>query len=147
MILSLNGGPNATNLGTWLAANYPCLFGDLQGKTNAVVAAKYLTFFGQTGQKTFAQVFAGALAVYSTNTSLAGGKMAAKYGFNVSSSGTGAKNYNVGANGTTIGLKNNTSYTVAQLLNAANASCPFSPAAFNALNTIFDAINSSGDIK
>jgi hypothetical protein len=49
--------------------------------------------------------------------------------------------------GTTIGLNNNTSYTVLQILQAANANCPFSPAVFDALNTIFDGINQTGDIS
>ena len=89
---------------------------------------------------------AGALADYATSTTLAGGSMAAGYGFNVSTAGTGAKTYNVGSNGTAIGLSNNTSYTVAQLLQAANAKCPWNATVFNALNTIFDGINTSGDI-
>jgi hypothetical protein len=92
-------------------------------------------------------VLAGALADYCTSKTLAGGSMAAGYGFNVSPAGTGAKTYNVGANGTVLGLTNNTSYTVAQLLQAATAKCPWSSAVFNALNTIFDGINTSGDIQ
>jgi hypothetical protein len=70
-------------------------------------------------------------------------------GFNVSSTGTGAKTYNVGSNGSAIGLANNTSYTVSRLLQAANANCSggtIAAGAFNALNNIFDGINSSGDI-
>ena len=90
---------------------------------------------------------AAALASYSTSSTLAGGTMAASYGFNVSSSGTGAKTYNVGSNGSAIGLINNKSYTVLQLLQAANANCPFNSTAFNALNVIFDGINSRGDIQ
>jgi hypothetical protein len=102
-----------------------------------------------TGQKTYAQVLAGALASYATSSTLAGGNMAAGYGFNVSSTGTGAKTYNVGSNGSAIGLANNTSYTVSRLLQAANANCSggtIAAGAFNALNNIFDGINSSGDI-
>ena len=147
LILSLNGGGSSTKLGNWLAANFPCLYGNLAGKQNSVVAAQFLTFFNVTGQKTYAQVMAGALAAYATSSTLAGGNMAAGYGFNVSSAGTGAKTYNVGSNGTAIGLLNNTAYTALQLLQAANAKCPFSAAAFDALNTIFDGINTKGDIK
>jgi hypothetical protein len=147
LILSLNGGPTNTNLGTWLATNYPCLFGDLNGKSNSIVAARFLTYFGVSGTKTYAQVMAGALAAYATSTTLAGGIYAGGYGFNTSSSGTGAKTYNVGSNGTAIGLSNNTAYTISQILQAANAKCPWNTTVFNALNTIFDGINQSGDIK
>ena len=59
---------------------------------------------------------AGALASYATSSTLVGGNMAAGYGFNVSSTGTGSKTYNVGSNGSAIGLANNKSYTVGQLL-------------------------------
>ena len=146
LINSFNGGPTSTKLGTWLASNYGCLFSDLNGKANSVVAAQFLTYFNVTGTKTYAQVMAGALADYATSSTLAGGSMAAGYGFNVSTAGTGAKTYNVGSNGTAIGLSNNTSYTVAQLLQAANAKCPWNATVFNALNIIFDGINTSGDI-
>ena len=44
-------------------------------------------------------------------------------------------------------MSNNTSYTVLQLLQAANMKCPFNSATFNALNTIFDGINQTGDIQ
>lgn len=146
LINSMNGGPTSTNLGTWLAINYPCLFGNLYGKANTVVASQFMTYFNVKGTKTYAQVLAGALADYVTSSTLAGGSTAAGYGFNVTPAGTGAKTYNVGANGAAIGLVNNTSYTVAQLLQAANAKCPWNSAVFNALNSIFDGLNTSGDI-
>jgi len=147
LIDSFNGGPTSTKLGTWLAANYGCLFGNLNGQPNTVVAAQFLAYFSVTGQKTYAQIMAGALAAYATSSTLAGGAGAAGYGFNVSATGTGAKTYNTGSNGTAIGLANNTSYTVFQLLQAANSSCPLSAAAFNALNNIFSGINQTGDIQ
>jgi protocatechuate 3,4-dioxygenase beta subunit len=150
LILSMNGGPNSTALGTWLASHYPCIFGGLNGKANTVVAAQFQTYFNVTGQKTYAQVMAGALAVYATSSTLAGGSQAAAYGFNVSPGGIGSHVYNVGSNGTALGLSNNTSYTISQLLQAANAKCSggaWPPAVFNALNTIFDGINQGGDIN
>lgn len=150
LIKALNGGPTSTALGTWLATTYGCLFGNLNGQPNTVVAAQFLTYFNVTGTKTYAQVMAGALADYATSSTLAGGNVAAGYGFNVSPTGTGAKTYNVGLNGAAIGLANNTSYTVAQLLTAANVYCSngaILPGAFIALNNIFDGINSSGDIQ
>jgi hypothetical protein len=151
LILSLNGGPSSTALANWLASNFPNLYGSsspnsLTGKTNADVAALFLQVFGVTGQKTNAQILAGALAVYSTSSTLAGGTYAAGYGFTVSTGGTGVKLFNTGSNGTAIGLMNNTYYTAMQLLAAANAVSPFSSSAFNALNTIFSGLNQGGDI-
>lgn len=147
LILSANGGPTSTALGNWLANSYPCLFSFLSGKSNTQVAAQFLAYFSVKGQKTWAQVMAGALAAYVTDPNLIGGNNAAKYGFNVSSPGTGGKLYNVGAYGSVLGLSNNTFYTVGQLLAAANANCPWSANVFNALNVIFDGINTSGDIN
>ena len=142
------GAPNSPALGNWLGSNFPCLFGNLAGKPNSVVAAAYMTDFNVSGQKTYAQVFAGALACYFTSSNLAGSG-ASKFGFNITPGGTGAKAYNVGSYGTAIGLQNNTSYTVLQLLQAADANCPFGNKGpvFDALNIIFDGINQSGDIK
>ncbi len=141
----INAMPNSPALGNWLAGNFPCLYGNLAGKANSVVAAEFMTYFNVKGQKTYAQVLGGALACYVTDSTLAG-NAAVKYGFNVSVGGTGAKLYNVGSLGTVLGLSNNTSYTVLQLLQAANQNCPFNANVFNALNTIFDGINESGDI-
>jgi hypothetical protein len=136
--------PNQPALGNWLAANYPCLFGNLAGKSNSVVAAQFIAYFKVRGTKTYAQVMAGALATYVTDSDLAGSG-ATGAGFNVSTSGTGAKLYNVGSNGTVLGLANNTAYPVSQLLQVANQKCPWTPAVFNALNTIFTGINETGD--
>ena len=66
LINCVNGGSTATALATWLATNFPNLYGstssnDLTGKTNADVAALFLSFFGVNGQKTYAQILAGAL--------------------------------------------------------------------------------------
>jgi len=149
LILSFNGGGTSKALGNWMASNYPCIFGNLAGKSNSFVAAQFQSYFGVSGQKTYAQIMAGALACYATSSTLAGGSMAGGYGFNVSPGGTGVKSYNVGSNGSAIGLVNNTSYTILQILKAANSKCPFgtSGAVFNALNSIFDGINQGGDIN
>jgi hypothetical protein len=138
--------PNSPALGNWLGSNFPCLFGSLQGKSDADVAAAFLTDFNVKGTKTYAQILGTAFAIYFTSSNLAGNG-AAQYGFNVTPDGIGAELFNVGNLGTTIGLQNNQSYTILQILQAANSDCPFSPAVFNALNSIFDAINSSGDIN
>jgi hypothetical protein len=137
--------PNSPALGNWLASNFPNLFGALSGKTNTQVADAFRTLFNVSGQKTYAQIMASALAVYVTNSSISGTTIAQKYGFNVTTTGTGAKVYNVGGYGSAIGLSNNTSYSVMRLLQQANARAPFDSTEFNALNAIFDGINRLGD--
>jgi hypothetical protein len=151
LIDSLNGGPNSTALGNWLATEFPYLYGaksanNLANQSNATVAALFLTFFNVSGQKTSAQILGGALAIYVTNSNLAG-TGAGSYGFNVSPSGTGAKTYNVGSLGTTIGLSNNASYTVLQLLQQANLDLQNGTFNANAFNSIFSNINQTGDIN
>ena len=146
LINSLNGGPTATNLATWLTSTFPDLYAGYNLKTNADVAKLFMTFFNVTGAKTNAQILGGALAAYVTDSGLAG-TAAAQYGFNVSPTGTGAKTYNVGSLGTAIGLQNNTSYTVFQLLQAADAQKAAGTFNANAFNSIFDGINQGGDIS
>src|SRR5262249_57661203 len=95
LILALNGGSGGTQLANWLATTLPNLFGagagshDLTGKSNADVAALFLSDFGQTGSKLDAQVLATALAVYATNATLDPTQVAAQYGFTVSGDGVG----------------------------------------------------------
>ena len=145
--------PNSPALGNWLASNFPYLFGanagaanNLTGASNSKVASYFKTLFKVSGTKTDAQVLAGALACYVTDSDLAGNK-AAKYGFDVSTAGTGAKTYNVGSYGSAIGLQNNKSYTVFQLLQQANLREQQGTFNANAFNAIFDGINQKGDIK
>jgi len=152
VIACLNGGPTATKLATWLSSNFPYLYGakssnNLTGKTNADVAALFLTFFQKTGAKTDAQILGGALAAYVTNSSLSGGvNCGSQFGFNFSATGTGGKSFNVGSNGTLIGLSNNTYYTVLQLLQQANAQKQAGTFNTNAFYNIFSGINLTGDI-
>ena len=151
LINALNGGSSATQLANWLATNFPYLYGpnssnNLTGKTNANVAALFITFFGASGQKTNAQMMAGALASYVTNANLAGSTVAGGYGFNVSSTGTGAKTDNVSSDGTGAGLQNNTSYTVMQLLQQANKQTQQGSFNATAFNSIFSNINQTGDL-
>ncbi len=147
----INSMPNSPALANWLANNFPCLYGanaganNLTGKSDTEVAAFFMTFFNVKGQKTDAQVLGTALACYVTSSVLAGNN-AASYGFNVSPLGTGAKTYNVGAYGLAIGLANNTSYTVLQLLQQANLRKCQGTFDANAFNNIFDGINTTGDI-
>lgn len=155
LIKSLNGSATATNLATWLALSFPNLYGpasshNLTGKNNTDVANLFLTLFSVTGQKTYAQILAGALAEYVTSSGFAG-TAASKYGFNVSAVGTGGKTVTISSSdAAAIGLTGVTSVTVSQLLAqaSADAGAPggMSTAAFNAFNNIFSNINQTGDI-
>ena len=109
LIKSLNGGPTSTQLGTWLAATFPNMYGstvpgavNLAGMTNASVADLYTSLFKRNSQtspggppKLDAQVMAVALAVYVTNQNLAG-TTAAAFGFKVTADGVGIAFYDVG---------------------------------------------------
>ena len=118
LIKSLNGGPDATQLGDWLAATFPAMYGDgafydaakgadqdmnLAGKTNAEVAAVFMYLFKRKSKdsvvtgapKVDAQVMAVALATYVTSETLAGGAYAADYGFNTSADGIAYNTFNV----------------------------------------------------
>ncbi len=153
LIKAVNGGPTATNFATWLATNFPYFYGinagsnNLTGKTNNHVAALFVTIFNS---KTDAQLMAVAIAAYVTSSTLAGGNYAAAYGFTVTPAGMGAKYFNVGSNGTAIGLSNNTYYTVMQLLAQANLRKQqglYNGAAFNAaFNAVFSGCNQQGHI-
>jgi len=132
LIKAVNDGPQSTQLSTWLATNFPNMYGsaagssNLTGKTNAQVAAFYLELFKRNAKtfpggppKTDAQVLATALAVYVTNSSLAG-NVAAAYGFQVSASGAGAATFNVTNNGAAFGVADGSTVTIMNLLLALN---------------------------
>src|SRR5688572_21462353 len=79
LLRALNGGPNATQLGNWLAMTFPRLYGgvggaiNLAGKTNAQIADYYNTVFSaKGGPKLEAQILNLAFAVYVTDSDLAG---------------------------------------------------------------------------
>jgi hypothetical protein len=164
LLNALNGRPSAKNLGNWLASNFPNLWGanaganNLAGKTNAQVAAFYLTKFNVKGQKLDAQMMSVAFATYVTNSALAGGMVAAKYGFIVNMLGTANATIGVGSGGAAFGVANNSTLTVWQVLKSADQlSAGGSGAsqfdAFNGntslrnlANTVFTAINEGGDI-
>ncbi len=157
LINSLNGGVNSTALGYWLANNFANMYGpnaganNLAGKTNAQVAAYYVTLFKQKGQKLDAQVLAIALAVYVTDSDLAGNNAAA-YGFIVTTSGTGSATYSVGINGAAFGIANNNRQTILQLLRATNSLSAGgilyngSTSLRNMANSVYVGINTGGDI-
>jgi hypothetical protein len=145
------GASNAPALANWLAGTFPCLYGtssssNLTGKANSVIADRFVTLFKGSTPKTDAQVMCLALGCYFTSTSLGGGTGPVKFGFNQTPGGTGVKMFNVGSYGTSLGLQNNTSYTILQILQAANnVRCGNQNAVLP--NDLFDAINTGGDIK
>jgi hypothetical protein len=157
LILALNGGAG-TQLGDWLAATLPDLYGqnaganDLAGKTNADVAALFQRDFLQKGQKLDAQVLATALAVYATNATLDSTQVAAAYGFTVRGDGVGTASVNVGSNGAAFGAADNTTMTVLDLLLAADAQAVNgvlyggNAALRNKANNVFSAVNQAGAV-
>jgi len=153
VILSFNGSASSTTLGNWLAATFPYLYGpssknNLMGATNTKVAALFMTFFGEKGQKTDAQILGAALACYATSSTVNGSALPSKYGFNISATGTGTKLFNVGIDGTGIGLLSNTFYTVLELLQRVSATIQNGTYAsdVNSFSDIFSNINQTGDI-
>jgi hypothetical protein len=125
LINSFNGGSTATALSAWLAASFPNLYGasagghNLTGKTNAQVAAFFLSLFALPSPQAGAQVLTVALNIYATTSSL-GGSAGAAYGFTVSATGLGARSFNVGLDGAAFGVANNTTLNVYELLTAVN---------------------------
>jgi ELWxxDGT repeat protein len=125
MINSFNGGRTATALASWLASNFPNLYGagaggnDLTGKTNADVAALFHRLYGLPRPRVDAQVLATALSVYATTSSL-GGTTAAGYGFVVTADGLGANSFNIGVWGQAFGVPNKTTLNVFQMLKAVD---------------------------
>ena len=119
LIESLNGSKYSTELGDWLATEFPDIYGKLAGKTNKAVASFYKKIFKTTKNRCRrghhghhqpnalrdlnAQVMATALAIYVTDSDLAG-NTAARYGFLVSEEGLGAAMFSVGDSGAAFGL-------------------------------------------
>jgi uncharacterized repeat protein (TIGR01451 family) len=152
-----NGSANSTALGNWLASNFANLFGSLNGKTNTQVAAAFATAKSNVGGvqgNTYAQAFAVALAMYVTSSTTGTASCVSKFGFNFGA-GTGGKTYNVGSNGAAFGVPNNTTLTVLQILQIANANYNSTTQLFyggdqtltSDLNNVLNGINQSGDIS
>jgi len=148
LIESLNGGRNSKLLGDWLASELPEIYGDLAGKSNKDVAKYYRKLFkatkkrrrrhcrhhhhgwrysGQNDPQTVgirdlgAQIMATALAVYVTDSDLAG-TAAESYGFLVTADGVGLATFNVAGSGAAFGLSDgdSTIMTVFDILRATN---------------------------
>jgi hypothetical protein len=137
LIRALNGGPTATQLGDWLAATFPNMYGasagasNLAGQTNAQVAEFYRTLFRRNGgtnqalglagpAKMDAQIMAVALAVYVTNETLAGAA-AEPFGFVVTATGVGTRTFDVGGSGAAFGVADGSNVAVLDLLLATDA--------------------------
>ncbi len=116
LIKCLNGGSSQTGLGNWLAATCPNLFGGLKGCSNSQVASYCKTLSGgNANQQACGQVLATALCAYVTDSNL-GGNAGASYGFTVTANGLGSSTWNVGTNGSGVGLSNHQSYSILALL-------------------------------
>ncbi len=159
LIKSLNGSQNAKSLGYWLANNFPRLFGtdagsanNLHGKTNAQIAAAYSAKFANNNLRTETQIFATALSVYVTSSNLSGGNYAAAYGFTVSSGGIGSRLFNVDIAGSALGVSNNSTQSIMDILKKANGKASngtiYASDQSNRakINMLFDSINQMGDI-
>jgi hypothetical protein len=157
LIKAFDGG-TGTQLGDWLAATFPHMFGklsggnNLAGKTNAYVASFFQSRFALQGPKLDAQVLATALAVYVTNATLNPTGVGATYGFVVRGNGLATATFNVGTNGAAFGVPDNTTMTVLDLLRAADAQT-VNGVLYNGdtaqrkeANTVFNAINALGGI-
>jgi hypothetical protein len=157
LILSFNGGSSSTALADWLATTFPHLYGtnaganNLTGQTNAQVATFYLTQFGLHGPKVEADVLATALSVYATTMSL-GSTAGQTYGFTVDAYGLGARSFNVGTDGAAVGVPDDTTLNVYQLLRAVD-SMAVNGVLYNGdavlrqeATDLFDALNQAGGI-
>jgi hypothetical protein len=155
VICGLGSGSSCTNLGNWLATNYPHLFGcdatqtnsclkNLTNCTNSQVASFYQTLYSKN--TSYAQIMATALACYATDTSQ-GTTCAASNGLSTQYGGNGINTWNVGSNGSCLGLSNNTSYSVLNLLSAADG---LGSSKINSnigtLSTICNGINTTGGV-
>ena len=158
LIKALNGGGTSTQLGDWLAATFPHMFGasagsnNLASKNNDYVASFFQGRFIIHGQKLDAQVLATALAVYVTDATLDNTGVGTQYGFIVSGNGVATATFNVGDNGAAFGVANNTKVTVMDLLLAVDSrSVNGNGSLYNGdiakrkmANDVFSAINEIG---
>ncbi len=153
VLKSLNGSSSATNLAQWLATTFPNLYGSGAGShslvnsngtyfTNSQLISAYSKFTG--GDQ---QVLSAALSVYATSINLAGTNIQhTDSHFTTSLAGSGMDTYNIGSNGATFGVSNSTVLTVMQLLVDLNASTSAGAAVASGANTVFSAINTTGNV-
>jgi parallel beta-helix repeat protein len=172
VICGFDNGPNDTQLGNWLACNFPSLFGcsnpyissylnqchatSLAGLTNTQVATlcTKLSTYG-TSQNTYAQAFACALGIYADTSPFGGNATAQGYGFSVTWPGGSGGTWNVGSNNTPFGVSRNSSLSVCSILQNLNGN--FSPSSGNfyggnqssttAACNVLNGINTAGHIS
>ena len=131
LIRSLNSD-NPTQLGNWLAATFPNMYGVDAGDYNLTgldadgVADFYINLFMKIDTpdanpaKAEAQAMAVAFAIYVTNQTLAG-DTASAYGFDVTEHGVGIATWNVGSSGAAFGVEDDTEMTVLDIMLAADS--------------------------
>ena len=122
LIKSFNTGATSTQLGNWLAATLPDLFGananaadQLQGMTNTQVAAFFQSTY-LSGNNLYIQLLSTALSIYATDSTLGGNAAATADGFAVNATGLANATYNVGGNGAAFGVGNDSVLSVMTLL-------------------------------
>jgi len=167
LIEKLNGGRSSKQLGDWLAATFPNLYGKLAGKRNKDVRRFYDKLFkkikrgkGKHGEDIHggirsleAQVMSTALAAYVTSSSLAG-TLAAGYGFYVTTYGVGIATWNVGSSGAAFGVADNIEMTIMDILRATNEQSYEGRAYYYDVDAVlrnlavaaYEAVNESGQI-
>jgi hypothetical protein len=172
VINSFNGGSTQTALGTWLATNFPHLFGSpnpydsatlasfgattLAGLTNAQIATVYENLWNPSGvtKNTYVQAFAVALGMYADTGFLGYDSTAASFGFKMVVGGGGQLTFGIGGNGAAFpGLGSNP--TVLQIMQAVDGN--FDPTTGNFYggdqtktsdaNNVLNGINTKGDIS
>jgi hypothetical protein len=165
-------------LGNWLSSTYPNLFGNLLNADGTKVAAYFILVKNNAGGligNTYAQALTTALNIWVTttndgwngaNTTKPNSPTSASFGFQQGFGGVGLGGilYNVGNNGASFGIANNTSWTVSCLLNYLNSVTVVTsqgmftklPTLYfynkgdttltNGANNVFNGINNLGDL-
>ncbi len=161
-------------LGNWLGTTYSNLFGNMVGATGTQVASYFQSIVKASASgviyNTYAQAFTTALDVWVTTTGLGWNTSATgpkSYGFQQGFGGVGlgAVYYNVGSNGASFGVANNTLMKVSDLLAYFNSKTvrtggSYNPntmpsfvfygnnstSLLNGANNVFNGINNMGDI-
>ncbi len=164
LIKSLNAGADDTQLGQWLAATLPNMYGATAGTNNMTTwsNSEIAKFYqdkvfrakkakGTGPAKVDAQVMATAFAVYVTNLNLAD-NVAASYGFLVTDGGVGIATFNIGSSGSAFDVADDTEISILDILLATNDQAVDGmlydlDAVLRALaNEVYSAINEAGDI-
>jgi hypothetical protein len=111
----------------------------------------YRSLFDNAWPRGGAQMMATALNIYATTQGL-GGSAALVDGFHVTTTGLGARSFNLGADGAPFGVPNGTTLTVIQILSAANQQAvngvpwPGNEVLRRQAHQVFARINEAGEI-